>query len=170
MGGRCWKIFQSNMFTLAEKIFQIYTNTPQVHTWVYKKAFYLFPNNQKRRVHPKLYGTPASEQHSFIAAGNKSQSWVFNKTLSRTHCFWMSCILHRMCPLSFYRLLTWKASVVYLITKMCGCPLQHRFAVQTLRGSPVFALSSSATSKRNISHLVHKSLEGAVQSYCHLSC
>lgn len=53
-----------------------------------------------------------------------------------------------MCPLRFYRLLTWKASEVYLITKMCGCPLQPGFTVQTLSGSPVFALSLSVASWR----------------------
>lgn len=51
-----------------------------------------------------------------------------------------------MCPLRFYRLLTWKASEVYLITKMCGCPSKSGFTVKTLSGSPVFALSLSVAS------------------------
>lgn len=38
--------------------------------------------------------------------------------------------------------------MVYLITKMCGCPLQHTFTVQKHPGSPVLALSLDVVSKK----------------------
>lgn len=38
--------------------------------------------------------------------------------------------------------------MVYLITRMCGCPSQHRFTVQTRSGSPVFALSVASKRRK----------------------
>lgn len=69
---------------------------------------------------------------------------MFNKRLSRTRSLWLSWMPHRMYPLRFYRLLTWKASEVYLITKMCGCPPAAKIYSQNTFREPWFCFISSS--------------------------
>lgn len=86
----------------------------------------------------------------------------FNKRLNGTRSLWLSWVLHRMCLLGFYRLLTWKACEVYLIIKVCGSLLAGRvYSQNTFRGLRFFPCAATYRSR----FLFHPSLF----SYCSIT-